>query len=229
MIQIIRVKEIIKTVLAYIPYEYKSGKAEEDTFLYRLLNGVKDDNFDFYKQAKTLFTRSDSSPRKIAVTLEFPKDKTSLPCYVIREPGKIKGPVNSIGKLTGDIYPDGAWEVRDSREQGFEIMCLSDNVLESILMSEVLYGLLLGSYNLLAMNFSTIEINMTELMANTELIPLPIFIKSIRLDVSSEQIVSSLINSDFLSKIEFEDAGEAAITGENYGRMGLPGVESEIV
>lgn len=230
MIEIIRIKDLVLRVLEYIPLEYKSGKAEEDTFLYKLLNGTKDGNFDFYIQAKSLFTRSQTNPRKITVSLEFPKDKTSLPCYVIREPGKSKGPTNSIGKMTGGVFSTGAWEIRDSREEVIEIMCLSDNILESILLSEVLYALLLGSYNWLANYYNTIEINMTEVMAQTDLIPLPIFIRSIRMELSSEQIVSSLINTEFLNKILFEDAGKAAIIGENYTRdYDLPGVESEIV
>lgn len=108
-------------------------------------------------------------------------------------------------------------------------MCLSDNMLESILLSEVLYALMTGAYNWLAANYSTIDITMTELMADTNLIPLPIFVRSVRLEVSVEQIISSLVNTEFLNKLLFEDAGIAAIDGDNYQNHGLPGVESEII
>lgn len=104
MIEIIRVKQLILNLLEYIPKDLENHKNdEENTFLYRLLYGMKDGNFDFYQQAKSLFTRSSTNPRKIEVRLEFPKDKTGLPCYVIREPGKTKGPANSIGKLNGEF------------------------------------------------------------------------------------------------------------------------------
>ena len=230
MLEIIRIKDLVERVLEYIPLDIEKNKDnEKNTFLYQLLYGMKDGNFDFYVQSKNLFTRGATNPRKIEVRLEFPKDKSSLPCYVIREPGKEKGPANSIGKMTGGIYPSGAWEIRDSRFQNLEIMCIADNMLESILLAEVLYALLMGSYNWLANTYSTVEINMTELMVNTEVIPLPIFIRSIRLDISTEQLYSSLIITEFLDKLLFEDAGKAAVIGENYINNGLPGVESEIV
>lgn len=65
--------------------------------------------------------------------------------------------------------------LRDSRNYEFEVMCVSDNFLESILMSEILYSLLLGSYNILSQSFQSISFSMKEVMINADVIPLPFF------------------------------------------------------
>lgn len=232
MIEIVKVKRFIVSILNYIPEDYRLHQGDEqNTFLYRLLNGMKEGNFDFYDQAKKLFLRGMTNPRNLRVLFEFPKDNTGLPAYVIREPGADPGAANSIGKMNGQIYDGGAWQIRDSRFHNFEIMCLSDNMLESIIMSEVLYALIMGSYNWLSTQYDLVEVRITELMTNQNVLPIPIFIKSVRLDLTLDQIVGTLVNEELLNKIAFEDAGIAAEKwgADNYSRdYELPGVESDI-
>lgn len=231
MIEIVKVKQFVTSILKYIPEDYQNHKDDEqNTFLYRLLFGMKEGNFDFYEQAKKLFLRGQTNPRNLRVLFEFPKDNTGLPAYVIREPGADKGMANSIGKMTGQTFDGMNWQIRDNRYHNFEIMCLSDNMLESILMSEVLYALIMGAYNWLSTQYDMVEVRITELMTNQNVIPIPIFIKSVRLDLTLDQIVSSLVDEELLSKIAFEDAGIAAdLDMENYPRdYELPGVYSDI-
>lgn len=231
MLQIVRMKDILNQLLEYIPIDYENYKDDETkTFLYQILYGTKDGSFDFYEQAKKMFLRTNEDPRKIQVRIEFPKDKTSLPCYVIREPGKNSGMAQSIGKLTGMMMPNGGFEVRDSRAYNFDVMCLADNILESILMSEILYALMLGAYNVLSTMFYKIDFNMTELIAEQDLMPLPIFFRSLRIDLASDELVPTLVDEGLLNKLIFEDAGKAAINPRgNYSNLGLPGIESEII
>lgn len=85
MIEIVKVKQFIVSILNYIPEDYRLHQGDEqNTFLYRLLNGMKEGNFDFYDQAKKLFLRGMTNPRNLRVLFEFPKDNTGLPAYVIR-------------------------------------------------------------------------------------------------------------------------------------------------
>lgn len=207
MITIIEVKKIVVNLLKYIQQESKTVQ-EDESFLYKILYGIKDGSFDFYEQAKSLYIRDDNRPNKLIVSLEYPKDKTSLPAYIIREPSRNLGDSNSIGK----VYELGlgGFNLRDSRRASFEIMCFSNNMIESIIMSEVLYALLLASYNELSTIFTNIDFGMKELMMNQELIPTPIFIRSIEFNVSLENKVPQLVNSELLGKVLFEDAGLAA-------------------
>lgn len=206
MLQIAQIKSIITRLLLFVQEDYKNNK-EEDTFLYKTFYGVKDGNFDFYEQGKKLFLRSDANPRNLRVLLEFPKDKTKTPAYVVREPSKRTSEFNSIGKLTGQFDHTGKMILRDSRNYEFEIMCVSDNFLESILMSEILYALLLGSYNILAQSFQSISFSMKEVMINADVIPLPFFLRSIGLNLTSDEQVPTIEETSLLGKVLFADAG----------------------
>ena len=45
MIEIVKVKQFIVSILNYIPEDYRLHKGDEqNTFLYRLLNGMKEGN-----------------------------------------------------------------------------------------------------------------------------------------------------------------------------------------
>lgn len=205
MLQITQIKAIITRLLIFIQEDYKNN-VEEDTFLYKTFYGVKDGNFDFYEQGKKLFLRNDSNPRNLRVLLEFPKDKTKIPAYVVREPSKRTSEFNSIGKLTGQFDHTGKMILRDSRNYEFEVMCVSDNFLESILMSEILYSLLLGSYNILSQSFQSISFSMKEVMINADVIPLPFFLRSIGLNLTSDEHVPTIEEMPLLKKVLFADA-----------------------
>lgn len=232
MLNIIYLKKLVAGLMEYIYQESIKATDPKKTFLYKLLNGNAEGKVDFYQQALSIYSRTPNNPRNISVSLEYPKDKSPLPVYVIREPGKVKGPANSIGKIEG-IYPGeyGGIEYADSRESNYEIMCFSDNMIESIIMSEVLYALLVSSYDILAQRFDTIDFSMKELMVNNDLIPVPIFIKSISVNVSCREIIPGLgINEELLGKILFQDAGiSSTFLTENESIGGMPGGESEIL
>lgn len=202
MLNIIFVKKLMEGLMEYV-YQDLRDKPEQETFLYKLLKDSKDGNFDFFEQAKSLFSRNQGSPRKIRVLLEYPKDKTSLPAYVIREPGKSKGPANTIGKIDGFYPGTNNYQYSDSRTSNYELMCFSDNMLESIMMSEILYALLVASLESLTTHFDTVEYTMKELMMNNELIPNPIFIRSIGLEVSCTELIPGLVDSELLGKVLF--------------------------
>lgn len=228
MLNIIYVKQLIEGLMEFIYQDINTTGPVEQTFLYRLLNGTKDGNFDFYQQALKIYSRTPNNPNNIKVVLEYPKDKTSLPCYVIREPGKDKGPVGNIGKIEGFYDDNGAQRFLDSRQSNYEIMCFSNNMLESILLSEVLYTLLIGAHDISAMVFDTLDYSMKELMIQQDLIPTPLFIRSIGLNVSYSQMVPGLVNNDLLGKILFERAEIAAMgMTENDEIGGLPGAHSD--
>ena len=74
MITIARFKQIVEGLLYYVEEDYQTVP-EEQTLLYQMFYGVTDRNFDFYEQAKAIFTRRNTSPRKVIATMEFPKIK----------------------------------------------------------------------------------------------------------------------------------------------------------
>ena len=229
MLQIVKIKKIIESCLEYVQTDFESKNNEKDSFLYKVLGDTQDGSYNFYEQAKNLFLRKETNPNNIKVLLEYPKDRAGLPSYVIREPGKKSGIANSIGKI--ESFMGGVPMYRDTRQYGLEIMCFSVNMNESILMSEILYALLLGSWDILASQFLKIEFTMKELMMQNNLMPTPIFIRSIGLDLSSEEIVPGLVDTSLLGKIIFGKVNQvdSIALGDPTSIDGLPGVESEIV
>lgn len=229
MIQIVKIKKIVESCLEYVQTDFESKNNEKDSFLYKVLGDTQDGSYNFYEQAKNLFLRKETNPNNIKVLLEYPKDRAGLPSYVIREPGKKSGIANSIGKI--ESFMGGVPMYRDTRQYGLEIMCFSVNMNESILMSEILYALLLGSWDTLASQFLKIEFTMKELMMQNNLMPTPIFIRSIGLDLSSEEIVPGLVDTSLLGKIIFGKVNQvdSIALGDPTSIDGLPGVESEIV
>lgn len=199
MIQIIKIKKLIENLLCYVREDFQNNE-KENTFLYKVLGDLKEGNFNFYEQAKSLYIRTNQNPNTIQVSLECPKDRTSIPAYVIREPAKDESEFNSIGKISA-IEPNLLY--RDSRKMSIEIMCFSENILESILMSEVLYALFVGSYDVLADMFISIDFSTTEVLMENQLIPNPIFIKIIRLQVVVDEYIPGIIDTTLLSKIIF--------------------------
>lgn len=229
MLQIVKIKKIVESCLEYVQTDFESKNNEKDSFLYKVLGDTQDGSYNFYEQAKNLFLRKETNPNNIKVLLEYPKDRAGLPSYVIREPGKTGGIANSIGKI--ESFMGGVPMYRDTRQYGLEIMCFSVNMNESILMSEILYALLLGSWDTLASQFLKIEFTMKELMMQNNLMPTPIFIRSIGLDLSSEEIVPGLVDTSLLGKIIFGKVNQvdSIALGDPTSIDGLPGVESEIV
>ena len=225
MLQIVKIKKIVEACLEYVQTDFESKTDEKDSFLYKVLGDTQDGSFNYYEQAK----RKETNPNNIKVALEYPKDKTGLPAYIIREPGKTGGIANYIGKI--ESFMGGVPMYRDTRQYGLEIMCFSVNMNESILMSEILYALLLGSWDTLASQFLKIEFTMKELMMQNNLMPTPIFIRSIGLDLSSEEIVPGLVDTSLLGKIIFGKVNQvdSIALGDPTSIDGLPGVESEIV
>lgn len=228
MIEIVNVKKMVSNLIEYVQKEQAQITNKEDSFLFSLFGDTEDGGFKFYDQANSLFVRDEGSPRKIKVTMEYPKSQTSLPCYVIREPGMDKGIDNSIGKTVQGIGAN-PYLIRDARTHSFEIMCVSLNFLESVIMSETLYALLLGSYDYLSQIYTSIEFKQSEVMAQTDLMPTPIFIRTINLVVSLDNCIPPLIDQELLGKIIFERAEIAAtIDPILRGRDFSVGVESEI-
>lgn len=84
------------------------------------------------------------------MALEFPKDVQMCPVIVLREPSRDNGD-NAIGRETGVEMPQvvqrpssSRFEFLDGKAFNFEVICVSVNMIESILLSEVIYSFLWG-------------------------------------------------------------------------------------
>lgn len=209
MILVAKIKRLVLGLIDYIQQDYNSGIPETQTFLYQMFWGVRDGSFDFYEQAKKIFLRTNDSPRRIAVTMEYPKDKTFLPCVVVREPSK-QPPQNS--PFGGVGSSDGSFGIPGYEREAFttfseskvNLMCFSDNTMESLLIGEVLYALLQGSRNLFEQEFTNFSFSTSELVAENNLFPLPIIIKTVTISITDNEDYASLIRKNLISCLKFD-------------------------
>ena len=209
MILLFKIKQIVDGLLDWVQHDYDKNR-EEDTFLYQMFNGVENGRFDFYEQAKKLFLRTEESPRKLKTSLEYPKDRNPLPCIVIRETSKkfSEEMVSGVGMEYFIADPESSYHERESffhlSESNFNLMCFSDNTIESILMGEVLYTLFYGAHNTFEDDFVSFKFNLSELMIENQIFPVPLVIKNIMVDVKFSDNIASIIGSKIIKDVEFD-------------------------
>lgn len=211
MILIARIKQIVDGLLNYIQYDFESVP-ENETFLYHMFYGTRDGSFDFYEQAKSIFLRKNTNPRKIQVKMEYPKDKSHMPCIIVREPGRSTdkpAPLGGYGVPTLDQFGAEQYEREGFRQPALakiDLMCFSDNMLESILIGEVLYALLIGARNTFEEEFAYFDFSTDELIAQNDLFPQPIIIKNVVIEVEDIGNYASIIRPEMVRRFIIEDA-----------------------
>lgn len=62
----------------------------------------------------------------------------------------------------------------------------------------------MGAYNTLAQSYTSISFGMKELMVNTQIIPFPVFLRSITLMLRTQYSIPSIEKQVFLNKVEFD-------------------------
>ena len=198
-IKVLWLKKIVDALILWVQEDYNikvADNREEDSFLYRYLNGNTEGDYDFYVQAKAIFLRDQKSPRQIRTSLMFNKDIKGTPHVHVREPAKSKGQYNSIGGGMGNIImnTDGSYNdtFRDSKRASYDIVITSDNPLDTVLISEVLYALLWGANSTLSDEFGLFDLGMKELMMENHLVPIQLYIKAITMDVQFDNEMMGL-------------------------------------
>lgn len=219
-IPLLKLKGLIDSLLDYIREDLStciSEDREDESFLSLVLEGNESDNYNFYTQAKAVFSRTAESRQKITTGIAFPKDASVLPYVWIREPQRQKGKTNGIGKSMGvDVMfgnvEEGESQVnyrnqfRDDKQSSYEVVVVSANYMESIMISEVLYSMLLGSYDLLADLYNLAEVNMKEIMMNNDSIPPYSFLsRALVIDIDFENYIPTVSAGQLISKINFNN------------------------
>ena len=185
--------------------------AIDDSFLMRCFD---DDDYieevSYKKLAIEIFLRQPTDHRKIETRLLFDVDRAALPTIHVREPSKNKGKQDGIGNFDQGFFGNLDDSTQDIRRRSFdsnyELMITSMNRHEVIIIEEVLLALFIGAQDsfVLADPFYTIQFSVKELIANNELVPNPLFIKAIGLNVSYDKKYPDLSEDQILHKILFD-------------------------
>lgn len=211
-IGIIKIKKLVDTLIAYVKEDYEAHCPSNtpESFIERCFDEFDEDGGVIYSEtAKDIFFRDQSTNRKLETRLMFDRDRALLPTIHVREPAKSKGAQDGVGNMGEDFFINGdttyQHERRRSFNSQFELMITSGNRHEVIIIEEVIVGLLLSIQDTIALNtpFYLFELSVRELMANNELIPTPLFIKSIMLNVGYDKIYPDITEMDKINRIVF--------------------------
>jgi len=214
-IGILKIKRLVEALLEFVKTDYEEKLSEGNESESFLLRCFDDDDYDvdivYSDLAIELFTRSsNNNSRKLETRLLFDRDRATIPTIHIREPGKGKGKTDGIGNLDEDFYTNSDSSTQDMMRRSFssqyELMITSANRHEVLVIEEVLLALLIGSQDTLALNspFYSFDFSVKEMMINNDLLPDPLFIKSIGINTSYDKTYPSLEENNFLTKILFE-------------------------
>lgn len=231
IIKIVRLKKIIDGLLLYVENNFNSlldADQVQDSFLYRLLYGNNDGNYNFYENAKEMFVAGDEKVRKIKTSLMFNKDVNQYPHIHVRELTNIDGDHNAIGGFSGDIYQyqSGAIgeTIRNSRDLTYEVMVTCGNALDVVCMGEVLMSLMVASQQTFSDEFklysySMKDITLTNTNGNT------LFGKTITLRAEHTNFIPSIVQDELITSFNFvltNINGEDLITDalqEDFGNL----------
>lgn len=222
-IGILRLKKIVDSLLDFVKadYEYNLNNIIDDginpehntvgeSFLFRCIDSDDEiEGISYQQLAVEIFTRDDLENRKVETRLMFDPDRAVLPTIHLREPAKGKGHTDGIGYIGDFIYENEDGSFQEARKRSFasqyEFLITSANRHEVIIMEEVLLGLFIGAQDTLALYhpFYSFQFSVKELMANNELVPRPLFIKSISVNTSFEKAYPDLSKNLMLGKILF--------------------------
>lgn len=212
-IPVVKVKAILDAVLAFIKADYDEclrRAREEESFLYRVLQGQTLSDYNFYTQGKDIFIRSGGSSRQLQTRMGFDVSMSSLPVVYVHQPSDMLKGVNTIGfgLDTNEYYTNSDDSVTEKlfRSFGsvFEYTIVSSNVLETVLIYEVLMAAMISVIDTLNEYFEQVSLSGKELIVKNELMPEPLFMKSIQLDVIHIKQVPRLTTPETLiTAIEF--------------------------
>jgi len=214
-IPVTTVKKILDALLLSIKSDYSAALesgVESDSFLYRVLYGSSLGDFDFYTQGVDIFTRTDASSRQLQTRMGFDLSPSTLPTVYVHQPTEAMRGIETIGWGfdTNEFYTDSKGVETDKLFRGasstFEYVITSPSVLETILIYEVLYAAVNSAIDTLIESFNNITITGKELVAKSDLMPEPLFLKTIQIDADYIKEMPRLSLMDYAHFVEFYKA-----------------------
>lgn len=209
---VIHFKEIIDALLKWVREDFNAFENEQDTWLYQFVHycevGPGQETAKYYDMVKEIFLRTNEKRNQLHTVLEYPKDTTLLPAIVLREPSRTDGTSNVIGGWTAtQITTENGSKIdifRDSKAFNYDLMCVAANYTESLLISEVLYGLLVGAYNTLALQYERLSYSMREILVNPDFNPYPVMIRTVTVSLQQSNFIPSIEREVPLDKVKFQ-------------------------
>ena len=140
-----RMFQVLEGLVEFIRCEIKDPNvAEQDSFLYLLLQGNYDSTIDYYNEAKNIFSKSEKDERFLVIKQSLDKSRLQLPTVTLLVDDEKLHKKNSVGQGQGD-YPnlelsDGSVRATFAKRynSSFQVLVSSDNVAEVMIVEAVI-------------------------------------------------------------------------------------------
>jgi hypothetical protein len=200
-------KTIIDAILLYIRSDYATNG--NDSYLAKLVNGIKLDKYDIYEQATEVFiTRGKNHPQELKCNLFFNTERASIPTIHIMLAEDSTGP-NGIGvdpSVDGQVYDTINKTIADTYNRAFDsrlsLVITSANSIETIMIYHILRAALVSVFN--EMQFAGIQnpkLSGGTLNINPDLVPLNIFYQVINIDYFYDVQVPTIFSQETFASL----------------------------
>ena len=213
-IGIIKIKKLIDGLLTFVKDDYDTQISHGyvgESFLERCFDDEDvTEGISYKTTAIEIFTRTPDKLRKVDTRIMFDIDRAPLPTIHLREPAKSKGKQDAISYIGEEFYENLDGSTNDQRRRSFtsnyELLITSMNRHEVIVMEEVMLALLIGAQDTLSLAnpFYSFDFSVKELIAQNDLVPNPLFVKSISINASYDKTYPDLTDNHLLRKILFD-------------------------
>lgn len=195
----------VKSLLNFIRMDFHSVVDEKKTWLYKLFNGHHVENYNFFQQAKQVFTQSIDSPRVLDVRLFFDSERAHMPTIHINLPSENEGE-NGIGIDEG--FTDALYDSDTNRFQRtytrrydatYNLIITSDNPFEVVMIYHFLKLIMVATMD--HIQLSGLENPKTggqDLHLNSDLIPAGVYMRGLTLSFSYDISVPSIFSDDII-------------------------------
>jgi len=193
----VTLRKLIEGFLLHIRNDYNANLADTTkSLLYAYFTGINDNKKNYFDEAVDLFTRTPDHARYIETRMFFDAQRGIIPTIHITMPSESVG-MNSIGigegGDEGHRIVDGT-DIFVQYERRFDtqyhIVCTSDNHSEVLMMYYLLRAGLISVLDSVALEgLENAKISGQELKINPDLVPNHIYMRSIGLSFSYDELV----------------------------------------
>jgi len=196
----VKLYTLLENLLSLLREDYLTciGESrEEESFIFRLLNGVKVKNYDFYDNAKAFLIKNQvESPRYFEIRQGFDRTRANIPTAHIMMGADNKSEADSLGFGLGDegvIYlEDDNVQFQSTRNYNcrLNIVCSSDIYNETLIVYYVLRALIqtfiLSFENI---GLQNLKISGQDIVPHDEIFASGVYLKNIYLDCFYQETI----------------------------------------
>ena len=205
----------IKGILTKIQDDYNSAATEPESILYKLTNGVKLGDYDFFEQAKEVFFKDKDARRAVDLRVGWDTSRAGLPTIYINMPSEGVGPDNGLGVDEGidTVYDQSSGTYRNLYQRSFQstysIVITSNIRNEVVLIYNVLKAFMIPLMDHLEMEgLQNPKLSGRDLgMGDNKIVPKEIMMRTLNIEFYYDQSVEDLFDTDYITSLLFDGTG----------------------